>query len=135
MEPLNPYKAPAESSAGVGAPAPHRSYWAPLRFLPVVYFGIFAVLLPLGPILGLVILLSILVRERPPTLTLGSSLRLFAPPVGCTLLGGFGFVIAHAWYRCRWRRAVLLTVVFFAVLGLVGLVSESSVGRWFRDPP
>ena len=80
-------------------------------------------------IMMMIDLVVILVRGPAPVNPLAFHVRSFAPPVGAILIGLGGFIVARAWYACRWSRAIVLTTIFFAVLGLAGLVSESSVGR------
>ena len=127
MAQLNPYAAPQASLVeSPGAkPATRRSWWALLRFIPVFYFGSFAVLGLAGTILylGLTVWLSV-VRTNSVNLNGPWMVQNLIRIPGMAALGIGGYFTTRAWYACRWRRAVRLSVLFFAMIGVGALFSK-----------
>ena len=115
-EPLNPYAPPTTPLANpgqAGVSAGRRSPWAVLRWLPIAYCGFLTLgCLALGGFQ--VYLLSLLLGGRPlrvPDRREDLWVVALAFPVAFTL-AGLGIRSVQHWYRCRWRPAIWVSLVF-----------------------
>ena len=126
MESLDPYAAPRAAPANPASATVsrlRRSRWTLLRLIPVVYFGLVAVMCPFCALTmaGLILYLE-LMPAHPVRLV---SPRLFFPALaipGYPLLGFGGYLTARAWYDRRWRRAILASIAFINMIATGGFL-------------
>lgn len=128
---LNPFEAPVSPTTGPSQPGVRRSPWALLRFVPATYFGFFALMLPAAvAILGAdIYFASATPRGAHPPLA-----RSLLVDFATGSVGVLSVLTAHAWSARRWRRACLLSILFFAIMISAGVLDQAGYFRWFREP-
>ena len=123
VDTTNPYATPTASlTTPVVGPAPRRSAWALLRYFPVIYGGLGALVCWLEEAgtttfnVATLIHVALLARATIPwTVVVPHVVRI----LGWTLGGIMATVATRDWYRCRWKRASLLTAGWIGLAVLV----------------
>ena len=127
MAGLDPYAAPTAPLGGptMATSLPRRSRWSLLRYIPVVYFGSFAAI-GLACAIFEVGFLGWALISHPDAVLLAPRwlVRHLIRIPGMAILGIAGYVTMRAWYDARWWRALLLSVLFFAMIATGALISN-----------
>lgn len=119
----NPFQPPSTSLANPVAPTvspDRRSRWALIRWLPLAYCGCLTVACLLFGVLQITHLGFLLLFDpagRGRTGWANELVVALAFPVAFGL-AALGVRTVRAWYRCRWRPALVLTLVFFVLAAL-----------------